>query len=433
MKVLNREILLLAVPAIVSNITTPVLSIVDTAIVGHIGSAVYIGAIAVGGSMLNLVYWLMNFLRMGSSGLTAQAYGAGHIDECYAVVRRALVTGAVCALALWLLALPLCRALLFFMDADSHTSALAARYFYIVVSGAPAVMGNYALSGWFLGMQDSRTPMWMALITNIVNIAVSLTLVVGFGMKIEGVAIGTASAQWAGLIYGLARLLRRYKSDRPGAVNTLGNNALRRFFAINTDIFLRTACLVSVTLWFTRTGARQGVDTLAANALLMQFFLFFSYFMDGFAFAAEALSGKYRGAANTAGLRRCIRAIFGWGASLSAAFAVIYLLGGRGAISLLTDRPEVVATAGGYVLWSAMVPVAGFAAFVWDGIYTGLTLTRRMALAMAVAAIVFFAASYSLVPVMGNHGLWAAFLCFLLSRGAMQTYMFSRLKPYTTD
>ena len=427
MKQINRDILHLAVPAIVSNITTPVLSIVDTAIVGHIGAAVFIGAIAVGGSMLNLVYWLMNFLRMGSSGLTAQAFGAGRLDESYAVLWRGLTVGGIASLVLWLLAVPVCKGMLVFMDADGTTSALASKYFYIVITGAPAVMANYAISGWFLGMQDSRTPMWMALITNVVNIIVSLTLVVGLGMKIEGVAIGTASAQWAGLAFGLWQIRSRYRADAPARIKIFERTRLRRFFAINTDIFMRTACLVAVTLWFTRTGARQNTDMLAANALLMQFFLFFSYFMDGFAFSAEALSGKYHGASDVTALKQNIRAIFRWGIWLSAVFSVLYLAGASTALGWLTDNGEVVATARRFILWVALVPLAGFGAFVWDGIYTGMTLTRQMAHSMLAAMIVFFAGCYLLIPFLGNHGLWVAFILYLLSRTVAQTLFFRRI------
>lgn len=426
MKSVNREILSLALPAIVSNITTPVLSIVDTAIVGHIGSAAYIGAIAVGGSIITLVYWLMNFLRMGSSGLTAQAYGAGEIDECYAVLRRGLIVGGGAAVLLWLLAVPACRLILMFMDADAHTSSLAAKYFYIVVTGAPAVMANYALSGWFLGMQDSRTPMWMALITNVSNIIVSLLLVVGLGMKIEGVAIGTASAQWMGLAFGLLRIRALYLHHRPAKTRIWDKERMRHFFSINTDILLRTAFLVAVTLWFTRTGSKQGPDMLAANAILMQFFLFFSYFMDGFAFAAEALSGKYQGAADDGGLRRCIRAIFRWGLALAAVFAFAYWAGGAMVLNLLTDDHSVVAHASQYLGWLVLIPIAGFAAFVWDGVYTGLTMTRAMAWSMASAMIVFFAGCYVLMPTLGNHGLWLAFILYLFWRGVAQTLIFHR-------
>jgi len=423
----NREILHLALPAIVSNITTPVLSIVDTAIVGHIGAVVYIGAIAVGGSMLNMLYWLMDFLRMGSSGLTAQAFGAGNKNDCFAVLWRGLLVAFLASVSIWLLSVPLCKGLLLFMDADEHTSRLAARYFYIVIAGAPAVMGNYALSGWFLGMQDSRTPMWMALITNVVNIAVSLTLVVGFGMKIEGVAIGTPVAQWVGFIYGLVRAARHYDLPRPKWAEVLRRTDLHRFFAINTDIFLRTACLVAVTLWFTRSGASQGTDILAANAILMQFFLFFSYFMDGFAFAAEALCGKYHGASDHGALHQCIKAIFRWGAAIALIFALIYLAGGGFAITLLTDDATVVDTASHFIGWAVMMPLAGFAAFVWDGVYTGLTLTRRMMQAMALAMIIFFVSCHLFSPSFGNHGLWLAFIAYLLARGLFQT-LFWRLR-----
>ncbi len=414
-----------------SNITTPVLSIVDTAIVGHIGAAVYIGAIAIGGSMLNMLYWLMNFLRMGSSGLTAQAFGAGNRNDCYAVLWRGLSVGFVAAFAIWALSAPVCKGMLLFMDADERTSELAARYFYIVIAGAPAVMGNYALSGWFLGMQDSRTPMWMALITNVVNIALSLTLVIGFGMKIEGVAGGTLVAQWVGFIYGLVCAARHYNLPRPKWPEVLRRTDLRRFFAINTDIFLRTACLVAVTLWFTRSGATQGADILAANAILMQFFLFFSYFMDGFAFAAEALCGKYHGASDRTALHKCIYAIFRWGAAIAIIFAAIYLAGGRTAITLLTDDATVADTASHFIGWAVLMPLAGFAAFVWDGVYTGLTLTRRMMQAMAMAMIIFFAICHLLRPSLGNHGLWTAFLAYLLARGLLQT-LFWRLEQNST-
>lgn len=424
MKQINRDILHLAIPAIVSNITTPVLSIVDTAIVGHIGSAVFIGAIAVGGSMLNLVYWLMNFLRMGSSGLTAQAYGAGRLAQSYAVLWRGLAVGGVAALVLWVLAVPVCKGMLLFMDADSTTSALASRYFYIVIAGAPAVMANYAISGWFLGMQDSRTPMWMALVTNVVNIAVSLVLVVGLGMKIEGVAIGTATAQWAGLAYGISRIISRYRADMPPGTKIFESGEIKRFFAVNTDIFMRTACLVAVTLWFTRTGAHQSTEMLAANALLMQFFLFFSYFMDGFAFAAEALSGKYHGASDAEGLKDSIRAIFRWGLWLSAGFSILYLVGASPALGWLTDDSSVVATARSFIIWVVLIPPAGFGAFVWDGVYTGMTLTRRMAQSMLVAMLVFFAGCFLLIPLLGNHGLWLAFILYLLSRSAVQSLWF---------
>lgn len=272
-------------------------------------------------------------------------------------------------------------------------------------------------------MQDSRTPMWMALITNVVNIALSLTLVVGFGMKIEGVAIGTPTAQWVGFLYGLVCAARRYGLPRPRWIEVLRKSDLRQFFAINTDIFLRTACLVAVTLWFTRSGAAQGANMLAANALLMQFFLFFSYFMDGFAFAAEALSGKYHGASDPAGMHRSIHAIFRWGVAIAAVFSVLYLASGRLALGLLTDDPEVLHTASQFIGWTVLMPLAGFAAFVWDGVFTGLTLTRKMMQAMSIAMVIFFIGCYLLRPSLGNHGLWLAFLAYLLARGIIQSLL----------
>lgn len=415
LKKTDREILAIALPAIASNITTPLLGLADAAITGHIGPAVFLGAIALGGTMFSMLYWVLNFLRMGSGGLTAQACGRSDMRAAAAVLWRGLLLAAALGLLIIALSGSAGAAALRFLDADDATASLAQRYFGIAVWGAPAVLGTYVLTGWFLGMQNSRAPMWMALFTNVVNIGASTALVFGAGWKIEGVATGTLTAQWAGFMLGLL-LLRRYRPQRVALRELLLGEGLRRYFSINTDIFLRTLCLVAVTVWFTRAGARSGVNTLAANALLMQLFMLFSYFMDGFAYAGEAIGGRLHGAGLGKQLRELVSALLRWGAWLAIIFSAAYLLGGRLILRLLTDRPEVVAEASRYLLWAAAVPIAGVWAFVWDGIFIGLTRTRGMLVAMGAAMLVFFAV-WLLSRPLANHGLWLAFTLYLLTRG----------------
>ncbi len=427
----------MALPAIVSNITTPLLGLVDTAITGHMGGAVYVGAIAVGGAMFSLAYWALNFLRMGTSGLASQAYGAqlaGSADSAAVslLLMRSLAVAFCLALAIIALSPLLADVLLWVLDADTATTALARRYFMIVVLGAPAVLGVYALSGWFLGMQDSRSPMWMALLTNVANIVVSPVLVYGFGLKIEGVACGTLASQWLGFGLGLGIALRRFGAWRMAAAagwrRVADVAALKRFFSLNTDIFLRTLCLAAVTMWFTRAGAGEGDTVLAANALLMQLFILFSYFMDGFAFAGEAMAGKYHGARQPAMVAATVRGIFMWGAVVAASFTVAYGAGGGAMLQVLTSERAIVDVAERYLPWVWAIPAAGVAAFVWDGIFIGLTRTRDMLLSMAVAAAAYFAGYFALRGALGNHGLWLAFVIYLALRGLAETtlYMFKK-------
>ena len=385
----KKEVLAIAVPAIISNITTPLLGLVDVAITGRIGAAVYIGAIAVGGTMFNMLYWLFGFLRMGSSGLTAQAYGASDARGQALVLWRALLVGALAGMVMIGMSQPLCSVVLGFMDADGATASLAASYFRICIWGAPAVMCTYALSGWFLGMQDSRSAMWMAVATNVANILLSGTLV-----------------------FGLRDIL-----DHPRLV---------AFFKVNADIFLRTCCLVAVTVWFTHAGALSGADILAANALLLQLFMLFSYFMDGFAYAGEALAGKYFGRGDRTGMSGLVRELLLTGLGWALVFSALYALCGEWFLRMLADVPSVVDTARAYLAWAAVIPLCGFLAFIWDGIYVGITATRSMLVAMAAALVVFFGVYVSLREYMGNHALWLAFDIYLLVRGAVEWLLWRR-------
>ncbi len=414
---LNKSISALALPAIVSNITTPLLSLVDITIVGHLGSAAFVAAIAVGGTLFNMLYWLFGFLRFGTSGLTAQAYGKGDRKERDAILLQSLTIALTFGAALILLQWPIGKLAMLLLNPDPETERLATVYFRILIYGAPAVLMQYALTGWFVGNQNTRAPMWISLAVNVINIAASLLLVLVFGMELRGVALGSFIAQWSGIIIAFM-----FVGTLPRASAKSAN--LRRFFAINADIFLRTLCLIAVTVWFTRLGASQGTVILAVNTLLLQLFTLFSYFMDGFAFAAEALCGKFLGARNFADLRRCISRIELWSAAMAVVFTLVYAIGGHDFIRLLTDDEAILRAAEPYRLWAVAIPLAGFMAFTWDGIAIGTTRTRMMLLSMAVATAIFFALNTALssLPALtayANHGLWLSFLLYLLTRGIL--------------
>lgn len=424
MKHRDRQILQIALPSIVSNITVPLLGLIDVAIVGHLGSPAYIGAIAVGGMLFNIIYWIFGFLRMGTSGMTSQAFGKRDLTEVVCLLMRSVGIGLAVAFCLIALQIPIRQGAFLLIHPTDEVRILATLYFHICIWGAPAMLGLYGLTGWFIGMQNSRIPMYIAITQNIVNIIASLSLVYLCGMKVEGVALGTLIAQYAGLFMGLALWWKHYgklKRFLKGGKNIWQKEAMYRFFQVNRDIFLRTLCLVAVTLFFTSAGASQGEIILAVNTLLMQLFTLFSYVMDGFAYAGEALSGRYIGARNREAFTDTVRHLFGWGVVMAVFFTLVYALVGNAFLGLLTDDKEVIATADTYFYWALAVPAVGIAAFIWDGIFIGATATRGMLLSMATAAASFFVLYYGLHPVLANHALWLAFLTYLLMRGVMQT------------
>ena len=393
---MNRRILHLAIPSIVSNITVPLLGLVDVTIVGHLGATAYIGAIAVGGLLFNILYWNFGFLRMGTSGLTSQAYGRKDKDAEIRILVQAVSVGLFSALAMLILQYPIERLAFRLLDTSAEVEQYTVTYFRICIWGAPAVLAQYGFTGWFIGMQNSRYPMYIAIVMNVINIVCSSCFVFLFGMKVEGVGLGTVVAKYSGVMMALGLWFYNYKElwGRMTFKGSLQLIAMRRFFAVNRDIFLRTLCLIGVTTFFTSTGARQGDVILAVNTLLMQLFTLFSYIMDGFAYAGEALSGRYVGACNLIQLKRAVRALFGWGVGLSLVFTLLYGIGGENFLGLLTNDTVVIETAGRYFYWVLAIPLAGFAAFLWDGILIGATATRFMLWAMLVASGSFFVIYY---------------------------------------
>lgn len=429
---MNKSILKIAVPAILSNVIVPLLGLVDLTIAGHIGDAVTIGAVSVGATMFSLTYWNFGFLRMGTSGLTAQAYGARDRRQMSVMLFRSVSLALLLGIAIVALQSPIRWLLLAAISPSEAVHTHASQYFSIIIWGAPATLATMSLTGWFIGMQNSTYPLAVSMVVNVGNIVCSLCFVFAMRFGFIGIPLGTLAAQWCGFIlsaFFAARMMRKETLGyAPRAEEML--RGLGRFFSVNRDIFLRSLCVMAVMLFFTATGARSGNMTLAVNALFMQLYLLYSHFMDGFAYAGEALVGKYAGAADKHSLRRCVSHLFAWGWSLAAIFAFAYGVFNHEVMSLFSDKPEVVAFAAAYRWWIALAPIAGMAAFIWDGVFVGLTATRQMLLSLAGATAVYFAI-YFLSPFPdANSSLWTAFLTYLAVRGVILWLCFARKNEY---
>lgn len=432
---MNKSILRLAIPNIISNITVPLLGMADLAILGHLEGSPegYIGAIALGGMIFNFIYAIFSFLRMGTTGLTAQAYGASNMKESGLIFGRSMLVAVTGGILLIMIQTPIDWFTFSVIESSDTVEALASEYFFIRIWAAPATLGLYALIGWFLGMQNARVPMFLAIMINVINVGANYLFVYGFGMRSDGVAWGTLIAQYIGLITAIIILLRFYGNIMKQISRSamIQMNALGRFFRVNRDIMIRTLMLILAFSFFTTTSAKIGDNILAVNTLLLQFLFLFSYFLDGFAYAAESLAGKFYGAKDLHSLKKFTRYIFIWGALISLPFGVAYLLGGRYILYVLTDNAEIIENSLPYLPWLALVPLVSFAAFIWDGIFTGCTATAAMRNTMIIATIIIFLPlNYLLLDPMGNHGLWLALIVFLLARSIIMT-LYARKAIYS--
>lgn len=418
---MNKEILRLALPNIITNITVPLLGMVDLAIVGHIGDETYIGAIALGTALFNLIYWNFGFLRMGTSGLAAQAYGAGDKAEAMRILVRGLTIALCAAAVLIALQYPIAKLSGLILNCSDETLNLTLSYFYVRIWAAPATLGLYAIKGWFIGMQNSKSPMTVAITLNIVNIVASLAFVIWLKMDIVGVALGTVIAQYSGLVLAIILWFKHYGNMRHliDIRGSLHKSEMKRFFKLNSDIFLRTLCLCAVFTFIPAISANMGDSILAANTLIMQLFTLFSYILDGFAYAGESLVGKYIGARNRESLSKSIRYLVYWGLIFTTLFSIIYFFWSENIYRILTSDGNVIAEAMKFNRWTLLIPLCGFAAFLFDGIYIGATAAKSMRNIMFVATAVFFTGYFILQPILGNDGLWIAFLLFLIFRGGL--------------
>tara|TARA_R110002073_G_scaffold13035_2_gene56080 strand:- start:13837 stop:15180 length:1344 start_codon:yes stop_codon:yes gene_type:complete len=420
----SRQMWHIAVPAIITNISVPLLGLVDTFIMGHLPDPRYLGAIALGAMMISILFNSVNFLRMATTGLTAQAHGREDktgIPRLY--LRAALLAlgiGALFILIQW----PLAQAIFSISKASSDIEALAAQYFTIRIWGAPFALLNFAAVGWLLGLHKAKEALWVQLLLNVSNICFNILFVYGMGMDVEGVALGTVLAEFiAGLfaLYLISRHCRRSYSISlwgAGAREDLFDKvAFMKLFALNRDIFLRTACLTGSMAAFTLLGAGMGKQILAANALLMNIQMITSYGLDGFAQAAEVLVGKEVGRKSRSGLRTVVIVSSKWALVTAAVFSLVYFLFGNQIINALTNLPDVRATAEIYLIWVIVLPLISIWCFQFDGIFIGATAGKYMRNGMVTSTLLYALSLYFLLPVWGNHGLWFSYSFFLLMRG----------------
>ncbi|NOX18442.1 MAG: MATE family efflux transporter [Chlorobi bacterium] len=421
---MNKQILRLAIPNILSNITVPLLSSVDTAIVGHLDKVAYIGAIAVGSVMFNFIYWGFGFLRMGTTGLTAQSYGGKNREEIISVLLRALFVAALVSAALILLRQAIAGIGFYLIDAPAEVTVLAEEYFFIRIFAAPAALSLYAFYGWFFGMQDAKTPLLISLVVNSVNITLDYLFVYHYGMKSDGVALGTVIAQYLGLFLAVVIFFAKYKSYLVAVPFKKIFDAvkLEKFFTVNFDIFIRTICLVFTFSFFIAESGTFGEDILAANSILIQLWLLLSYGIDGFAFAAESLVGKYYGMRNRTKFIAAVKYSFAWGIGLGFFYSLVYILFGNEIVSLFTSNEKVVLIAMSFFGWTIIAPVINSWSFIWDGVYLGSTMTKQMRNSMLISTIAVFLPLYFLTrESLGNNSLWLAMTIFMFARGITLT------------
>lgn len=421
---MNRQILKLAIPNIITNITVPMLSMVDLSLMGHLESVDYIGAVALGGIIFSFIYAIFSFLRMGTTGFTAQAYGRKDEQEINLIFKRAILVSFAGGIVMILLQKPIALLSFFLVDAGQQVEHLAAQYFHIRIFAAPATLGLYALSGWFLGKQNARIPMIIAILVNVLNVLFNLLFVMVLDMKSEGVAYGTLISQYIGFFTGLYFV---FKSDIRKFLTwnlreVLDLEAMKKFFLVNRDILIRSVCLIFTFSFFTAQSAKVSVDILAVNTILLQYFMFFSYLIDGFAYAAESLVGKYFGAKDPGQLKKAVRSLFKWGLVISIPFTLIYLFAGDYLLLILTNNEEIIRQTSPYMFWMALIPLITFVAFIWDGVFVGATASAPMRNVMLISTILVFLPSYYLlIGPLGNNGLWFSLMLFMTVRALLMT------------
>lgn len=428
MRTINKDILKLALPSILANITVPLVGMVDIAVAGHLdtSAAVMIGGIAIGSMLFDLLYWNFGFLRVGTGGLAAQAYGRGDRKECARILTRALGIAVACALVLIAIQWVFVKAAFLVVDCTPEVRELASQYFFIRIWAAPATLSLMAFKGWFIGMQDSVSPMTTDLVVNGMNILMSIVLAMVMGFS--GIAAGTVVAQYSGLLTASVLLLVKYSRttlshlDSSELKSVFKGSETRRFFVMNADLYVRSLCFIAIYIGFTVISARYGDTLLAVSSIIMKLLMIFSYFTDGFAYAGEALTGKYIGAKDRMMVSQTVKWTFVWSMAIALMFMAIYQFAGVPMLKMMTSDHIVVAASREYLPWLLLMPVMGCAAFTWDGIYIGATASRAIRNSMLWAVVAFFAvwaAGFlfpNLTPSGSMHVLMGAYFAHLLAR-----------------
>ena len=426
---LNREIVRLAVPSILANITIPLVGIVDTAIVGHLSDAAAIGGIAIGTMLFDLLYWNFGFLRIGTSGLAAQAYGAGRKDECRKILVQSLTLALLATLFVWAIQWFFVNAVLAVVPCSAEAASIAREYFYVRIWAAPATLMLFTFKGWFIGMQDTKSPMATDILVNAVNMGASYYLAVYAGYGVVGVAYGTLVAQYSGLFLAVAILVLKYGIIHIGTREILAAMKwpeLKRMMSLNGNLFIRSLCFMVVYVGYTSLASRYGDTELAVSSILMKFFMFFSFFVDGFAYAGEALVGKEFGKIQEAGYRsqdlgQIVRLLFNWSIGVGLLFTAVYAVFGDAFIATMTSDCEVITAAKPYMGWLIAMPIVSALAFMWDGVFVGATAGVQIRNAMIWAALAFVIGYVTTFTWLGAQALYIAYFAHLIARVAYLT------------
>ena len=404
---------------ILSNVSVPLLGLVDTGVVGHLDSEVYIGAVAIGGTIFSFLYMGMNFLRMGTTGIAAQRFGAQDNDGLRVSLGQAIIVALLIAATVMILQWPVAQLAMYLLGAEGALQANSLEYFYIRIWSAPGTLANFVMIGWFLGLQNARVPLLIFLTINLTNIALDLLFVIVLGMKVDGVALASVIAEYSGLAVALffaSRELKRYSGHWPIA-KLVRIREYAAFFSVNANLFIRTMALMFTIAFVTAQSTRMGSLILAANAILQQFQNLTAFGLDGFAHAAEALVGKAIGQERRDVLEKSVKLCLKWSLIFAVAFSLFYFAAGPLLINIVTDLPDVRETTMRYLPWMIISPLVSVWSFLYDGVYVGATRAREMRNIMVFSAVAIFLPAWYLLQPLGNDGLWLAFMLFLASRG----------------
>ena len=424
----NKDILRLAIPSILANITIPLVGIVDTAIVGHLSDASAIGGIAIGTMLFDLLYWNFGFLRIGTSGLTAQAYGAGRQDECRKILTQSLTIALAATLLIWAIQWLFVTAVLAVVPCSAEAASVAREYFFVRIWAAPATLTLFTFKGWFIGNQDTKSPMAVDILVNVVNMIASYGLAVNAGYGVVGVAYGTLIAQYSGLFLAVAILVFKYSIIHIGIREILAAmrwDEIRRMMSLNGNLFIRSLCFMVVYVGFTSIASKYGDTELAVSSILMKLFMFFSFFVDGFAYAGEALVGKAIGEQKRVG--GVVRLLFNWSIGVGLLFTVLYAVFGSAMIGTMTTDTQVLSVAPRYIGWLIAMPIISTLAFMWDGVYVGATEGVHIRNSMIWAAGAFVLSYVAFRGLWGIQALYIAYFAHLIARVVYLTVKWKRL------
>lgn len=415
---MNREVLRLAIPSILANITVPLVGMVDVAIAGRLGEAALIGGIAVAAMLFDLLYWNMGFLRVGTSGMVAQAYGRKDYADAMRVFVQGLFTSTVIAMLIWVIQFIYVDLAFKFIECSPEVEKLAREYYFIRIWAAPATLSLYVFKGFFIGMQDTVRPMAVDVTINVTNLASSVVFALYAGMGFSGIALGTVVAQYVGMFLSIAFMVVRYRPMFK-YINLRGSidlGSIKKFFVLNSNLFIRSVGLLFIYTGFTSLSAQYGDVLLAVCTIMMKLMMLFSYFVDGFAYAAEAITGKHIGLGDKLQLYKSVKIIFLWSVGIGIVSTFAYLLAGEQMVRMMTDNAEVIESSRGFLFWLLIMPIVSCAAFTWDGIYIGATASRAIRNSMLYAVAAFYLCYWALNPFIGVQALWVGYMAHLLAR-----------------